>query len=86
MNADLAEALEHLHPTRAIVSPGDDFESPHVKARLLLMAHMTRFEVDDYPVADYATDTKSVLVCAGHSSFSAWLNTLTYTDTHTHGR
>jgi len=33
-------------------------ESPHVKANLLLQAHFARLPM---PIADYTTDTKSVL-------------------------
>uniref|UniRef100_A0A7S3G5F7 RNA helicase n=1 Tax=Palpitomonas bilix TaxID=652834 RepID=A0A7S3G5F7_9EUKA len=36
----------------------NSFDSPHVKANLLLQAHLSRL---DLPVADYVTDTKSVL-------------------------
>ncbi len=40
------------------VSPPDSYDSPHTKAHLLLQAHFERAEL---PIADYGTDTKSVL-------------------------
>ncbi len=40
------------------VSPPDSYDSPHSKAHLLLQAH---FSHSDLPIADYQTDTKSVL-------------------------
>jgi activating signal cointegrator complex subunit 3 len=50
LNADLARRC------RIVLSAG--FDSPHVKAHLLLQCHMDR---QPLPVADYVTDTKSVL-------------------------
>lgn len=38
-----------------------DFSSPHIKAFLLLEAHLTRFQPSDFPISDYITDLKSVL-------------------------
>lgn len=38
-----------------------DWMSPHVKTFLLLQAHLSRYTVDRLPIADYATDTKTVL-------------------------
>lgn len=40
------------------VEPPESFDSPHTKTQLLLQAHFSRAEL---PVADYVTDTKSVL-------------------------
>lgn len=40
------------------VNPPESFDSPHTKTHLLLQAHFSRAEL---PIADYATDTKSVL-------------------------
>ena len=40
------------------VEPPESFDSPHTKTHLLLQAHFSRAEL---PVADYVTDTKSVL-------------------------
>lgn len=40
------------------VEPPESFDSPHTKTHLLLQAHFSRAEL---PIADYATDTKSVL-------------------------
>ena len=40
------------------VEPPESFESPHTKTHLLLQAHFSRAEL---PIADYVTDTKSVL-------------------------
>lgn len=41
-----------------LVEPPGSFESPHTKTHLLLQAHFSHAEL---PIADYATDTKSVL-------------------------
>ena len=51
MNAELAEAVP-LEVNKY------SFDSPHTKAHLLLQAHFTRTSL---PIADYVTDTKSVL-------------------------
>lgn len=40
------------------VVPPESFDSPHTKTHLLLQAHFSRAEL---PIADYVTDTKSVL-------------------------
>ena len=40
------------------VSPPGSYDSPHSKAHLLLQAHFSRTAL---PIADYQTDTKSVL-------------------------
>ena len=40
------------------VEPPESFDSPHTKTNLLLQAHFSRAEL---PIADYSTDTKSVL-------------------------
>ena len=53
---ELNKALSQRLPLA--VSPPDSFNSPHTKAHLLLQAHFERAEL---PIADYATDTKSVL-------------------------
>ena len=52
MNRSLAELLP------LPVSPPDSYESPHTKTHLLLQAHFSHAPL---PIADYATDTKSVL-------------------------
>jgi len=39
-------------------SPPGSYDNPHTKTHLLLQAHFERAEL---PIADYATDTKSVL-------------------------
>ena len=51
----LNEALMHLVP---VPVPKHDLENPHVKANLLIQAHLTRCPL---PITDYFTDTKSVL-------------------------
>ena len=51
MNATLAAKLP------LSVSP-DTMDSPHTKTHLLLQAHFSRAQL---PIADYGTDTKSVL-------------------------
>ena len=51
MNASLASKLP------IPVSP-DAMDSPHTKTHLLLQAHFSRAPL---PIADYGTDTKSVL-------------------------
>lgn len=40
------------------VQPPESFDSPHTKTYLLLQAHFSRAQL---PIADYSTDTKSVL-------------------------
>lgn len=40
------------------VEPPESFDSPHTKTHLLLQAHFSRAQL---PIADYVTDTKSVL-------------------------
>ena len=52
MNRSLVELLP------LPVSPPDSYESPHTKTHLLLQAHFSHAPL---PIADYATDTKSVL-------------------------
>lgn len=52
MNSTLAKNLP------LPISPPDSYDSPHSKAHLLLQAH---FSHSDLPIADYHTDTKSVL-------------------------
>ena len=52
MNRSLAELLP------LPVSPPDSYDSPHTKTHLLLQAHFSHAPL---PIADYATDTKSVL-------------------------
>ncbi len=52
MNTTLAKKLP------LSVSPPDSYDSPHSKAHLLLQAH---FSHSILPIADYQTDTKSVL-------------------------
>ena len=51
MNATLA-------PKLPISLPPDTMDSPHTKTHLLLQAHFSRTVL---PIADYGTDTKSVL-------------------------
>mmetsp|Transcript_23405 Transcript_23405/g.16640 ORF Transcript_23405/g.16640 Transcript_23405/m.16640 type:complete len:91 (-) Transcript_23405:1170-1442(-) len=51
----LNEAMIHLVP---LPVNKHDLESPHVKANLLLQAHLERAPL---PISDYVTDTKSVL-------------------------
>lgn len=51
----LNEALTHLVPIKV---PKHDLENPHVKANLLIQAHLQRCPL---PITDYFTDTKSVL-------------------------
>ncbi|PRP78838.1 activating signal cointegrator 1 complex subunit 3 [Planoprotostelium fungivorum] len=51
-------------------------DSPHVKAHLLLQAHFSRLE--NLPISDYVTDTKSVLDQAAMVDVAAdggWMNT-----------
>lgn len=48
----LNEALTHLVPIKV---PKSDLESPHIKASLLLQAHLERCPL---PITDYITDTK----------------------------
>jgi hypothetical protein len=52
MNRSLAELLP------LPVSPPESYESSHSKTHLLLQAHFSHAPL---PIADYATDTKSVL-------------------------
>lgn len=52
MNRSLASTLPFP------VSPPDSYDSPHTKTHLLLQAHFSHAPL---PIADYATDTKSVL-------------------------
>ena len=51
----LNEGLTHLIPIKV---PKHDLENPHVKANLLIQAHIERCQL---PITDYFTDTKSVL-------------------------
>jgi activating signal cointegrator complex subunit 3 len=51
----LNEALTHLVPIKVAKH---DLENPHVKANLLIQAHLQRCPL---PITDYFTDTKSVL-------------------------
>jgi len=51
----LNEGLTHLVPIKV---PKHDLENPHVKANLLIQAHLERCQL---PITDYFTDTKSVL-------------------------
>jgi activating signal cointegrator complex subunit 3 len=51
----LNEGLTHLVPIKV---PKHDLENPHVKANLLIQAHLERCHL---PITDYYTDTKSVL-------------------------
>jgi len=51
----LNEALTHLVPLKV---PKHDLDNPHVKANLLIQAHLQRCPL---PITDYFTDTKSVL-------------------------
>jgi activating signal cointegrator complex subunit 3 len=51
----LNEGLTHLVPIKV---PRHDLENPHVKANLLIQAHLERCQL---PITDYFTDTKSVL-------------------------
>lgn len=51
----LNEALTHLVPLKV---PKHDLENPHVKANLLIQAHLERCPL---PITDYITDTKMVL-------------------------
>eukprot|EP01104_Vermistella_antarctica_P009338 TRINITY_DN238_c1_g1_i2.p1 TRINITY_DN238_c1_g1~~TRINITY_DN238_c1_g1_i2.p1 ORF type:complete len:2228 (-),score=554.58 TRINITY_DN238_c1_g1_i2:294-5987(-) len=55
LNEDFAKTL----PWCAGAAPNDvDYEDPHVKAHLLLQAHFRHVRL---PIADYVTDTKSVM-------------------------
>lgn len=51
----LNEALTHLVPLKVAKH---DLENPHVKANLLIQAHIERCPL---PITDYITDTKMVL-------------------------
>ena len=51
----LNEALSLLCPAKV---PKDRLETPHVKANLLIQAHLTRAPL---PITDFITDTKMVL-------------------------
>ena len=51
----LNEALTHLVPLKV---SKHDLDNPHVKANLLIQAHLERCPL---PITDYHTDTKSVL-------------------------
>ena len=51
----LNEALTHLVPIKV---PKHDLENTHVKANLLIQAHIERCPL---PITDFLTDTKSVL-------------------------
>ncbi len=60
------------------VEPPESFESPHTKTHLLLQAHFSRAEL---PIADYATDTKSVLdqalrILQVHTLISSFITSL----------
>lgn len=76
----LNEALTHLVPVKVAKH---DLENPHVKANLLIQAHLQRCPL---PITDYFTDTKSVLdqsirvlqgmidVAAHHGHFTTTVN------------